>query len=100
MSVRSPFLVPFQIAIYRPVSRFETEVAMREISVLQTGGPDVLQLVSATSPTPGPNEVLVEIEASGVNYVDLLQRDGRDDSQNRIARASRAWEWSVKWVSA
>jgi len=50
---------------------------MRKISVLQTGGPDVLQLVSATSPTPGPNEVLVEVEASGVNYVDVFQRDGR-----------------------
>jgi NADPH2:quinone reductase len=45
---------------------------MRKISVLQTGGPDVLQLVSATSPTVGPNEVLVEVEASGVNYVDVF----------------------------
>jgi NADPH:quinone reductase len=52
---------------------------MREISILQTGGPDVLQLVSTTSPTPGRNEVLVDVAAAGVNYVDVLQRTGHSE---------------------
>jgi NADPH2:quinone reductase len=52
---------------------------MRKVNILETGGPDVLQLVSTTSPTPGRNEVLVDVEAAGVNYVDVLQRTGQSD---------------------
>jgi NADPH:quinone reductase len=52
---------------------------VRKISVLQTGGPDVLQLDSTPSPTPGLHEVLVDVEAAGVNYVDVLQRVGHSE---------------------
>jgi NADPH2:quinone reductase len=52
---------------------------MRKISILQTGGPDALQLVSTISPTTGRNEVLVDVEAAGVNYVDVLQRVGHSE---------------------
>jgi NADPH:quinone reductase len=52
---------------------------MRKISVLQTGGPDVLQLGSTVSPTPVRHEVLVDVEAAGVNYVDVLQRVGHSE---------------------
>jgi len=49
---------------------------MRKVSVLQTGGPDVLQLVSIASPVPDRNEILVDVHAAGVNYVDVYQREG------------------------
>jgi NADPH2:quinone reductase len=62
-----------------PNYSFETEVTMRKINILQTGGPDVLQLVSTTSPSPGRNEVLVDVEAAGVNYLDVLQRVGHGE---------------------
>jgi NADPH2:quinone reductase len=55
------------------------EIIMRKISILQTGGADVLQLVSTTPPTPGRDEVLVDVEAAGVNYVDVLQRLGHSE---------------------
>jgi NADPH2:quinone reductase len=50
---------------------------LHKIIALKAGGPDVMHLVSAPSPAPGPNEVLVKIEAAGVNYLDVFQRDGR-----------------------
>jgi len=50
---------------------------MRAIQVFQTGGPEVLTLVDAPIPTPKPNEALVEIKASGVNFIDVYFREGR-----------------------
>jgi NADPH2:quinone reductase len=50
---------------------------MRAIQVSQTGGPEVLTLVDVPVPTPKPNEALVEIKASGVNFIDVYFREGR-----------------------
>ena len=40
------------------------------------GGPDVLTLVPRELPPPGPGQVLIEVEAAGVNRPDVLQRSG------------------------
>lgn len=40
------------------------------------GGPDVLQIVEQPIPEPGEREVLIRVEACGLNYSDLLQREG------------------------
>ncbi|MBE7212307.1 MAG: NAD(P)H-quinone oxidoreductase, partial [Gluconacetobacter diazotrophicus] len=40
------------------------------------GPPDALQLVEAAMPVPGPGELLVAVEAAGVNRPDVLQRQG------------------------
>ena len=50
---------------------------MKAIQISRTGGSDVLELVEVPTPTPGPGEVLVEADAIGVNYFDLLIRTGR-----------------------
>jgi NADPH2:quinone reductase len=50
---------------------------MKAIQVSQTGGPEVLTLVDVPAPTPKPNEALVEIKASGVNFIDVYFREGR-----------------------
>jgi NADPH:quinone reductase len=47
---------------------------MRAILVEQPGGPDALTLVDIPEPVPGPDEVVVEVEAVGVNPVDLGNR--------------------------
>jgi putative PIG3 family NAD(P)H quinone oxidoreductase len=41
------------------------------------GGPETLQWEKVPDPTPGPNEVIVEIAASAVNRADILQREGK-----------------------
>jgi len=50
---------------------------MRAIQVSQTGGPEVLTLVDVPVPTIKPNEALVAIKASGVNFIDVYFREGR-----------------------
>jgi NADPH2:quinone reductase len=50
---------------------------MKAIQVKQTGGPEVLQLVDLPVPQPKANEALVKIAASGVNFIDVYQREGR-----------------------
>ena len=50
---------------------------MRAIQVAKTGGPDVLELVELPQPEPKAGEVLVKIEAAGVNFIDTYLREGR-----------------------
>jgi NADPH2:quinone reductase len=49
---------------------------MYAIEVEHTGGPEVLSLVEKPQPSPGPGEVLIKAEASGVNFVDTYFRAG------------------------
>jgi NADPH2:quinone reductase len=50
---------------------------MKAIEVKQPGGPEVLQLADLPTPKPKPNEAVVKIAASGVNFIDVYQREGR-----------------------
>lgn len=50
---------------------------MKAIQVAQVGGPEALTLVDLPVPTPKPNEAVVEIKASGVNFIDVYFREGR-----------------------
>ncbi|MFZ5609354.1 MAG: NAD(P)H-quinone oxidoreductase [Pseudomonadota bacterium] len=49
---------------------------MRAIEITQVGGPDVLRLCARPRPQPGPDDVLIAVEAAGVNRPDVLQRQG------------------------
>ena len=49
---------------------------MKAIEVSQYGGPDALQLVEKPRPEPGPGQVLVEVKAAGINFADLMSREG------------------------
>jgi NADPH2:quinone reductase len=50
---------------------------MKAIQVAQVGGPEVLTLVDVPVPDPQPNEALVQIEAAGINFIDVYVREGR-----------------------
>lgn len=49
---------------------------MKAIVVEQFGGPEVLKIASAPDPAPGWEQVVVKIEAAGVNPVDTYIRSG------------------------
>ena len=49
---------------------------MRAIQITENGGPEVLNVVELPAPKAGPGEVLVEVGAAGVNYIDTYQRQG------------------------
>jgi NADPH2:quinone reductase len=50
---------------------------MRAIQITHTGGAEVLVLRELPTPTPGLGEALVQIEACGVNFIDIYLREGR-----------------------
>ncbi len=49
---------------------------MKAVQFDQYGGPEVLQVREVPDPTPGPDDVLVEVKATTVNRLDMFQRDG------------------------
>jgi len=49
---------------------------MKAIRVHETGGPEVLTLEDIPDPTPGPSELLIDVEATGVNFIEIYQRQG------------------------
>ena len=49
---------------------------MQAIAIARPGGPEVLQPVELPVPQPKPGELLVEVEAAGVNRPDVFQRQG------------------------
>ena len=50
---------------------------MRAVVFERNGGPDVLVPGERPDPTPGNGEVLVRVEAAGVNYMDVYEREGK-----------------------
>jgi NADPH2:quinone reductase len=49
---------------------------MRAVVVQQTGGPEVLRTQDLPSPQAGPGELLVDVAAAGVNFIDVYHRTG------------------------
>lgn len=49
---------------------------MRAVVVTEHGGADVLQVQTRPIPEPGPGQLLVEVAASGVNFIDVYRREG------------------------
>lgn len=49
---------------------------MKAVRIHEIGGPEVLRLEDIDIPTPGAGEVLIKIAAVGVNYADIMQRQG------------------------
>ena len=46
------------------------------IRIERTGGPEVLDVADVEVGSPGPREVLIDVAAAGVNYIDTYQRSG------------------------
>ena len=49
---------------------------MRVIEIESRGGPEVLNLAEHPAPQPGPGQIVAEVAAAGVNYMDIYQREG------------------------
>jgi NADPH2:quinone reductase len=49
---------------------------MRAIVVTRRGGPEVLELQEVPDPEPGRGQLLVDVEAAGVNFRDIYEREG------------------------
>ncbi|MGA3134740.1 MAG: quinone oxidoreductase [Terracidiphilus sp.] len=49
---------------------------MKAIQIHETGGPEVLQLAELPIPQPGPGQLLIRVEAIGVNFIEIYFRKG------------------------
>lgn len=49
---------------------------MKAIAIPTPGGPEALVMQDIAVPQPGPGQVLIKVEAAGVNRPDLMQREG------------------------
>ena len=49
---------------------------MKAIRIEGFGGPDALRLVDVPVPSAGPGQIVVRVEAAGVNFIDVYHRTG------------------------
>ena len=49
---------------------------MYAVTIAAPGGPEVLTWSEVDDPVPGPEEIVIDVAAAGVNRADLLQRAG------------------------
>lgn len=49
---------------------------MKAIQFHSTGGPEVLEVADLPIPEPGPGQILIRIEATGVNFIEVYFRKG------------------------
>jgi NADPH:quinone reductase len=63
---------------------------MNAIQIQNTGGPEVLQRVDLDIPVPGPGQVLIRIEAIGVNFIEVYFRKGQYKATMPLVPGSEA----------
>jgi NADPH:quinone reductase len=63
---------------------------MKRIVVETPGGPERMTLVEVPTPAPGPNEAVVAVVYSGVNFLDVYFRTGLYKSDSPIVLGSEA----------
>ena len=49
---------------------------MNAIRIEGYGGPEVLRLADVPAASPGPGQIVVRVEAAGVNFIDVYHRTG------------------------
>ena len=49
---------------------------MKALVIPRTGPPEVLTVEDRPDPQPGPGEVRVRVRAAGINFADLMARQG------------------------
>ncbi|MGH8454452.1 MAG: alcohol dehydrogenase catalytic domain-containing protein, partial [Nevskiales bacterium] len=57
---------------------------MRQIFITATGGPDKLQIREAPDPAPDTGALRIRVKASGINFADILARQGLYPDSPRI----------------
>lgn len=63
---------------------------MKAIQIHETGGPEVLRLADLPIPVPGPGQVLMRIEAIGMNFIEIYFRKGQYKATLPIIPGSEA----------
>jgi hypothetical protein len=59
---------------------------MKAVRFHSTGGPEVLVYEDVPDPTPADGEVLIRIEAVGLNFADVMRRRGDDYPDPKMSK--------------
>src|SRR6202453_4811031 len=78
------------ICLQRAGLRVHSGRGMKAIQIHQAGGPEVLQLAELPIPEPGPGQVLIRVEAIGVNFIEIYFRKGVYKSSLPLVPGSEA----------
>ena len=78
----------YAIAFETHRARSPARLSMKAIRVHDKGGPEVLKLEDVADPTPGPGELLIDVEAVGVNFIEIYSAR-RALSRRRAVHARR-----------
>ena len=62
--------------MHPPALKVHSCPEMKAIQIHETGGPEVLRLAELPIPQPGPGQVLIRVEAIGVNFIEIYFRTG------------------------
>lgn len=63
---------------------------MQAIQIQEAGGPEVLKLVDLPIPTPGAGQVLIRVEAIGLNFIEIYFRKGQYKASFPLVPGSEA----------
>lgn len=63
---------------------------MKALGITDFGGPEMLKILELPEPEPQPGEVLIRVEAAGVNPTDITLRSGKNETSLR-ADSSGPW---------
>lgn len=69
---------------------------MKAVRIYEFGGPEVMNIVETERPVPAPDEILVKVYASGVNPVDWVIREGK----NEVLRSFLTLPLTLGWDAA
>lgn len=73
---------------------------MKAVRIHAFGGPEVLQLEDVARPVPAPDEILIQVYASGVNPVDWVVREGGNDALRSFLTLPMTLGWDAAGVVA
>jgi len=71
---------------------------MKAVVADPTGGPENLQSMELPTPTPGEGEVLIKLQAIGVNFIDVYFREGLYRAPERPVRLGNEGAGTVEAV--
>ncbi|MGI4741532.1 MAG: NADP-dependent oxidoreductase [Janthinobacterium lividum] len=73
---------------------------MKAVRIHAFGGPEVLQLEDVARPMPAPDEILIQVYASGVNPVDWVVREGGNDALRAFLQLPLTLGWDAAGIVA
>lgn len=70
---------------------------MKAVIATAVGGPEVLEYTDVPEPVAGPGQVLVKVDAAGVNFIDTYRRSGIYKMNFRMSAPRvpvTSWRWA------